>query len=59
MYKPLLLLPIGASVFTVVTGLQGADLTITTEYTGVVEYPSWWIFILDPLLLYGVISHKV
>jgi hypothetical protein len=59
MYKLLLLLAAGAPVFTVVTGLQGAVLTITTEYTGVVEYPCWWILIFDALLLFGVITRRV
>ena len=59
MYKLLLLLAAGSPVFTVVTGLQGAVLTITTEYTGVVEYPCWWILIFDALLLFGVITRRV
>jgi len=59
MYLLLVLLAIAAPVLTVVTGLQGAVLTITTEFTGVVEYPCWWILIFDALLLYGVITHRV
>ena len=58
MYKLLLLLAAGAPVFTVVTGLQGAVLTITTEYIGVVEYPCWWILIFDALLLFGVFTRR-
>ena len=58
MYLLLLLLAIAAPALTIITGLQGAVLTITNEFTGVVEYPCWWILILDGLLLFGAFTRK-
>ena len=59
MYILLLLLAIAAPALTFITGLQGAVLTITTEFTGVAEYPCWWILILDGLLLFGAFTRNV